>query len=78
MSSSEILSVLDKPYEGLAIVPLNRVAQIAVSSRKNFDLDQVLQYIQASDIDPNYFLFYFIEKIIDMFISPKPESRFPA
>jgi len=37
--------------------PLNEVAKIAVSSRKTLKPDQVVHYVQASDIDPQSFLF---------------------
>lgn len=53
-----LLDFLERPlYEGLAITPLHKLAKIAVSSRKDFDPDQIVQYVQASDIDPRSFLF---------------------
>ncbi len=57
LSDDGSLALLDKPHEGLSITPLHQLANIAVSSRKNFDPDQIVQYVQASDIDPHSFLF---------------------
>jgi hypothetical protein len=37
--------------------PLSEVARIAVSSRKTLKPDQLVSYVQASDIDPQSFLF---------------------
>ncbi|TRZ50182.1 hypothetical protein D4S03_07185 [bacterium] len=37
--------------------PLSEVARIAVSSRKTLKHDQLVSYVQASDIDPQSFLF---------------------
>lgn len=52
-----LLDLLERRHEGLSISPLHQIAKIAVSSRKNFDPDQIVQYVQASDIDPHSFLF---------------------
>lgn len=57
LSDDTLLALLGKPHEGLSITPLHLLARVAVSSRKNFDPDQIVQYVQASDIDPHSFLF---------------------
>ena len=48
---------LAKPEVQKVFRPLGEVAQIAVSSRKLLKPDQIVNYVQASDIDPQSFLF---------------------
>lgn len=47
----------EKSFEEISIVPLYQIAKIEASSRKNFDPDKIVRYVQSSDIDPRHFLF---------------------
>jgi hypothetical protein len=49
--------LLSTPAAQKVFRPLSEVARIAVSSRKTLKPDQIVPYVQASDIDPQSFLF---------------------
>lgn len=57
LSDDALLALLGKPHEGLSITPLHQLARVVISSRKNFDPNQIVKYVQASDIDTHSFLF---------------------
>lgn len=54
---TSVNEILATPEAQKVFRPLGEVAQIAVSSRKLLKTDQVVHYVQASDIDPQSFLF---------------------